>query len=345
LSIGGNVLASTVRDTKDSAVIYNASLTHHFTDDMMAYVSSGSSFRPGLFAIGVFRDLTPRLRKFIDLDAEKSKSYELGFKAALLDKRLRLNAAVFQQDFKDFLYRGSPVFYVNIDAASGQETVSQFNFVANVDTRVRGVEVEAAYDITRRFNIGAVFSYAKGKIKNDFIACNDLDGDGEPDGAILTPPTVAEIRAGAGGEDVAQCRVNDRTSFSPDWSTTVQSEYFHPITSGADGFVRGLLSYYPKNERDPNNPRDTVKAHGLLNLYGGLRAPNGAWEVSLFAKNLTKTHRVLSRAGSPVTTSTTLLGPTFTPIGSRTHTGEFADIRTTAPREFGLNIRYAFGSR
>ena len=90
-----------------------------------------------------------------------------------------------------------------------------------------------------------------------------------------------------------------------------------------------------------------MKAYGILNLYAGLRDKDGAWELSLFAKNITNTFRVLNRSNGPV--STTLrggipLGPAGVSSGSLSTTNYFG-ISSTLPREFGINLRMSIGSR
>src|SRR5262249_24769550 len=153
-------------------------------------------------------------------------------------------------------------------------------------------------------------------------------------------PTVAQIRAAAGGEEVAACRVNDRLSTAPDFSGTLQSEYSLPVTHSMDGFIRGLYSYYGSNPQDPPNPYDNVGAYGLLNLYAGVRSNNGAWEVAIFGKNITNTDETLTVRNGPLGTNYT--NP-LTRLGG-TLTGPYTGITLPPQREFGVNVRYAFGS-
>lgn len=327
-----------------SPTIYNASISHRVSDNLMIYANTGSSWRPGTALIGVFRPLTPRLEKYTQLRDEKSTSYELGFKASFLDETIRLNFAAFQQDFDGYIYRGNPVNFVDLTAAGAAP--SQFNFGANLEARIRGIDADITFNPSRHFNIGASFSYAKGKISDDFVACNDLNGDGIPDSSS-SAPTVAQIRAGAGGEEVAECQVDGRTAFAPDWSLTVQSEYSMPVSGSADGFLRGLLTYYPENEGESTNPYDSSASYGLLNVYAGLRSSDRAWELTFFARNLLNTREVLSRGNRELTTTVRpLLPPTFTSVGpAQSISTGYINTQYTPPREFGLNLRYAFGSR
>ncbi|MFC4595760.1 TonB-dependent receptor [Sphingobium tyrosinilyticum] len=320
--------------------VYNVSLKHSFSRDFMIYANTGSGWRKGPNATGMSRSLTPRLRRFTQLRPETSKSYEVGVKAALFDRKLDLSVAAFHQDFKNFFYANpSQTSYINL--VGGVETPGNFDFLANVPVKVNGIDFQANFRPSRRFSANLLFSYAKGKIKNGEIACNDLNGDGIADPGI---PTLDQIRASAGtSEAVAVCRTNDRISNSPNWNSTLQLDYTLPVSNSADGFVRGLFNYYPRNRNQPSNPYDTVSSYGLLNVYLGLRDPDGAWEVSLFGKNITNTFRTLSRSDRPLSTNAQEFGATG--LTGVSYQSNYVAVTTTAPREFGINIRYAFGAR
>ncbi|MET0373254.1 MAG: TonB-dependent receptor, partial [Rhizorhabdus sp.] len=98
------------------------------------------------------------------------------------------------------------------------------------------------------------------------------------------------------------------------------------------------------SQADPTNPFDEVGKYGLLNLYAGLRDHDGRWEVAAFAKNVTDIAKALSRS-TPATTSYQVLNPaTGTTTGVAT-TSTYTLVTSTAPREFGLTLRYNFGTR
>ena len=328
------------RDKDNKTFIYNGSFSHHFSDDFMAYANVGTAYRAGPDIIGVFRAPTPNITKFTSLDNEKSTSYEIGAKATFMDKRLRMNAAVFHQDFTNYIYRGPKVWYIGQGNAP-----STFNFGSNVDVKANGLELESAFQITPRFNVGGAFSYAKSEIKSGVVACTDINGDGKPD--INPPaPTLAQLQASVTpGEAVAQCAADGPAGYAPKWSATLQSEYSIPVLPFMDAYLRGLLSYYPSTDGDPNSNYDNVSSYGLLNLFTGVRDPNGAWEVSIYAKNLTNTRKALSVEGSVESTPATQLSPSFVPTGV-SFTSPYVNIISMTPkREFGLSLRYAFGAR
>jgi iron complex outermembrane receptor protein len=342
LLVGGRPVLADKKD-KAEATLYNVSLSHKFTSDFMVYANTGSAFRPGPFVIGVFRPLTPTLERHIDLANEKSKSYEVGFKSTFFEKRVLFNAAYFHQDFTNFIMRGPQVYYINLNQLG--PTVGNFNFGNSVDAKIDGVDIDASWQVMQGLNLSGAFSYAKSKIKNQPIACNDLNGDGVPD-VLTQAPTITQLQAATGSAGLSECLNNGSLQYTPKWNLTLQGEYAHPVTEEMDGYIRGLFTYRPKTNGDPNNTFDSVDGFGLLNLYTGVRSRDGAWELALYAKNIFNTTKVITADGSIVGTSVQVLQPpTFTSAQASTITAPYVRVTTTPPREVGINLRYAFGSR
>jgi iron complex outermembrane recepter protein len=347
LLISGNEIPDAPMDVHH--VIYSASAQHFFTRDIMGYISAGSSFRPGIDAVGDFSAAPSDLENsFLHLPPETSNSIEGGFKTTILQGRGHFNITAYHQKFDNYPYRapGNGIYYLNLAYANGTVTpqVSQFNFVAAVPVTVNGLEGEFNYDVSRRFKLGLIASYSNGQIKNGTVPCNDLNGDGIPD-VITSAPSVAQLIAAYGANHIGSCKVTQRSSFQPPFSATATAEYTMPLSDRVDGFARGLLAFNGKSQGDPQNIFDDVSAYALLNLYTGVRSADGAWEVSLYGKNITNTFQVLTRTNPLSTTYQVLQPPTFRSAAGVTQTGTYAAITTTPPQEFGINVRFAFGSR
>jgi iron complex outermembrane receptor protein len=353
-SVGPNVIRDV--DNDYNAWIYTASAKHRFDDNLMVYASIGSSWRPPAAAIGNFSicplvagslafpvelDCTGE-QDFVRTEPERSTSYEIGLKSNWFDRSVTLNVTGFHQKFSNFVYRapgrGAPFVNYSFNQVAGVPTrnVQGFNFISGVPVEVTGVEVEASYRASRNFDIGASFTYAVGKIKNGIIPCADADNDGVPDASEGLPPLSS---FDAVGQTIQSCVVNQRANDAPVFSGNVQAEYRMDISDRTQGFLRGLFTYYGNSQGDPLNLYDGVKGYGLLDVFVGLRDPGGVWEVQAFAKNLTNTYRTLSRS-APITTS---VG--FTDGTSANAFTNYRAVSSTAPREFGLNVRYSFGSR
>ena len=339
--------------TDVNKVIYSLSAKHSFSRDFMIYATTGTSFRPGVDVVGNFSVVkSPLENSFIHLPPETSQSYEAGFKSTLLGGKARVNISAFHQTFENYPYRapGNGIYYVNYAATvtGGVVTVtpqvSNFNFVAAVPVKVNGVEAELNYSPVNRLNLNLVSSYALGKIKNATIPCNDLNNDGIPD-ATTAAPSLAQLQAAVGADLVGSCTVSQRSAAQAPFSSTLQADYTVPVSGKVEGYVRGMVAYYGKSQGDPGNSYDDVDAYGLVNLFGGLRAASGAWELSLYAKNVFDTTKVLTRTDPLSSSYQVLQPPTFRTTAATTVTSSYTDITTTQPREFGVSLRVAIGSR
>src|SRR5690606_30259525 len=70
-------------------------LDYRFSDALMAYVSAATGYRPGSYNPRPFQ-----ATQVVAVENEESTAYEIGVKSDLLDRRLRLNAALFYTDWE-----------------------------------------------------------------------------------------------------------------------------------------------------------------------------------------------------------------------------------------------------
>ncbi|MEE4451426.1 TonB-dependent receptor [Novosphingobium resinovorum] len=329
---GGVSIPAADEDRTLRATIYSASIKHNFTRDLMAYASFGTSWRPGSGSNPVqLRNQSQPYGLLASLyypAPEKSKSYELGVKSQWLGGRLRVNATVFHQTFDNFAYAAPNIFYIaDVGGSVGVRSIT--TLTVGVPAKVNGAELEISGTPTPGWNIGATMSYAKGTINNATIPCNPYSGI----------PTAGQIFEASGGEQVSVCEVDSvRAGPSAPFTATVQSEYTAPIGAGIDGYLRGLTSIYGKSQNDPVNPIDDISAYALVNLYAGVRADDGAWDIGFYAKNLFDTDKVLSRGSTAPVSGASVAGGV--PPVSR-----YRVISMTPQREIGLTARFAIGSR
>lgn len=342
IPIAARTLQNLANDTKDTPFVYNVSLSHNFTPEFMVYANTGTAARTAGPSIGILgvtscctSPSTADLGSINDLifhEPEDSTTYELGFKSTLFDRRVRLNAAFFYQDFSDYFYLTQSARYLSVpdptNPAGG--SVSSFEFTANADAKVEGFEIEGDFQVTPNWNVSTGFSWTEAKLDDALIPCNDGDFDGTPD--TLVPSAASFINAGV---LIARCTSDRSISRTPKWNLTLQSEYMRSVSSTLDAFVRGNFVYYPDNANASEG--FVVSEYGLLNMFAGVRSEGGAWEVSVFALNLGNTSQILSRNAVAVTSSGG--ASNFFPGASGYNT-----IGYTPRREIGLSVRYAFGS-
>lgn len=108
------------------------------------------------------------------------------------------------------------------------------------------------------------------------------------------------------------------------------------------GYARGLLTLNGTRKR--SYAVDDNGSYEMLNVYLGLRDADGVWDVSLYGKNITKTEEVLTRSSTILTTPYNIGAAGQTGV-TNYYGGSTSGLGFTAPREFGITVHYAFGSR
>ena len=290
------------------STIFNVSLSKRFSNDVLAYVTVGTSFRPGVsntFNTGLQADL-------LVTGPEKATSYEVGIKSMLLDRRVRFNADVFQIDYNGQLTQYSNIPYFN--TVSGQTAQTGAAFYQNADARVRGVEAELEVEPIDNLTLTGNVSYTKIESKSGSAPCNDPSRPLSATNTINFCPVVA-------GKTL-----NPTSPFQ----ANIIGEYRIPLNT-LSAYARFIADHRGHN---PNYGVSAVpaKSYTLVDLFAGITGPDGAWDIGAYVKNAFNVKRTLTQVG--------ILPPVadFGPTGLNL-------VSTTHRREFGLTARYTFGSK
>jgi iron complex outermembrane receptor protein len=317
-------LPLTPQNLNDNTWIYNVSLSHKFMQNLLSYVTVGSSWRPPGVSVGIDNaNNDPALDSLLHLKPETSTDFEAGFKWTFLENRGRLNVAVFHQRFENLIYSGLPVTYLSATVPGNPGTPAQFSFNTNPDAVLNGVTLDAGFRPTRQWIFDLNASYTNGHLTGSEIPCN--------------PPATGF----PAGTYVYLCPSHASISVAPNFNSSLYSEYDMPMPglSGVDAFVRGLYNYYGRNSNV--SQFYTAPAYGILDLFLGLRSEDNAWQGALFAKNALNNKTVLLSGGigSPAIDSAN--GALAAEFGS---SGYYPTLVTPRP-EFGITVTYSFGSR
>lgn len=214
--------------------------------DLLLYASWGSSFRSGGFTVRNFSPTTPPG----PYDQEEVSAYEVGLKSDLAGGRIRLNASVFNNKYKDLQRR-----VINAQLQ---------NLVLNAaDATIRGAEVEVTLLATDRWAIRASGGYLDAQYSSfDGL---DVNGDGVPDPDLAKNLLIPNV---------------------PKWTRYIDVR--HDLPLGTLGTLTFWASYgfVDKTFADDAN-RLPLNAYELVD--GSITyAPTGSnFKVSAFGKNLT----------------------------------------------------------
>lgn len=225
-------------------------VTKFWNDDLMSYVSVAKGFRGGGFNPPQVPD---EIRTF---KGDSAWTYELGTKYSSSDRRLSLAAAVFYNDYEDYIglntILATPPTFTTIDLNSG-------------DVESYGIELEGVFRATPQWTLSGGGSLMHARLTNTDIYTE------------VTGRTLA----------------SDRLSFQPDWNFNLNSDYVVPVGNGDLTFNANLVgkgSRIPASIRQEtpefpgHPPLRELKSYVLVN--GAITYAIGGLEVSAFVNNL-----------------------------------------------------------
>jgi iron complex outermembrane recepter protein len=246
---------STAQSLSEGNVEGTVKLAYHFTDDIMGYLSWANGYKAGGFNLArVTAGLTGVAPNFdTEFPRESVESYELGLKSELADRTVRLNAAVFDQQYTNFQLN----------------TYTGLQFVVS---SVRRVESKGA------------------EINTDWAT--PLSGLTLSSGLVYAFTNITEFGESlplfAPNQATTLDRLNNRLSFAPLWSGTASATYTVPLSESLQFHANVNEKYSSSyNTGSDLDPRKVQGAYGLLNARLGVGAPDGKWTVEIWGNNLT----------------------------------------------------------
>jgi iron complex outermembrane receptor protein len=304
----GTVLPPTTTNFRgsrtDKAFTPRASINFKPNADNNLYISYSQGFKGGGFdprgkAINAPSQSYQDIYNFLTFKPEKVDSYEVGWKASLLDHRLQLATAVFDAEYKDVQVPGSAACTI-----AGKPNFCGITTNAG-KARMRGVEVETNARIAQNLATdGDRFSFA-GSL-------------GYLDGKYLK--YITQI-AGKGPVDVAKDRKIQNT---PKWTLSGTLDYTTPAWGGHLD-ANTTVSYRSFSQQfEISTPFLDQPGYALWDANIIWRSPGSRYEFGLHAKNINNKKYVVGGysylAGDPITGALTY-APNGLPIPTLGKTG------------------------
>jgi iron complex outermembrane receptor protein len=239
------LLPSTPLEKDWNSVTYRVAAQYELAEHAMAYASISTGFKSGGFNGRAQSDF------YITFDPEKATAYEIGLKSELLDRRLRLNLAAFQTEYRDIQTT------LNLpDPVTGIVT----NVVQNpADARIRGLELESQAVLTSWLSLD-----------------------------LAATTTSAEYTRLAEGTDVTRA---DHLPQVPSWTLDAGLELHVPVPLphvDSGEFLARIdeshrASYY---DGAPNTIYNYEPHRDLVNARLAYGPSDRQWQVAVYARNL-----------------------------------------------------------
>ncbi len=255
LSNPANPLTGFVGVYEETITDYRAVASYKIAPDVMVYAQFSTGFKGGGVAPRPY--VYQQIRPF---GAEKLKAYEVGFKADLLDRILRLNGSVFQMDYSG--YQGTPTTCLGPDdqplPVTGGGIPGLCGQYLNIgDARVRGFELETTLRPVEGLSIEGAMSLTD----FEFTSVN----------YPTTQIVVGANRPGIG-----------------EWKWSLGAQYEALLGDDVGTLTPRIdVSYTPGYCGNFNcDPNVTVDSYTLVNARLTWRSPDEDWSVALEATNL-----------------------------------------------------------
>jgi len=233
--------------------------TYKFDDQRLLYATLSKGFRPGgVNRVGQTNSYAP----------DTLKNYEVGWKTSWLGNTLRVNGAIFQEDWKDFQFSFLGPNSVTIIRNAG-------------GARIRGIETSVDWQATTGLTVGGGFSLmnpiltvpfckypgADGSVQT--ATCNDYSG---------SAPVAHDFGAPAG----------QQLPTTPKFKGNLTARYTVGLRDDWEGHAQGTLVYqsavWPDLRTTERNILGQQPAYALFDMnFGAERGPLG---IEAFVNNV-----------------------------------------------------------
>jgi iron complex outermembrane receptor protein len=235
-----------------------ATLSYAPTDDVLLYASYSRGAKSGGLNLSTLpAGISPRVAP------EEVNAFELGLKSQWLGRTLTANFAAFQTDISDYQA-------AIIDIPQNSNTA--LTYIANIPkVRSRGVEGDFAWTPSRHISLNAAFAYTDATYRR-----------------YVNAQQTPEDQDRGPQQDLSGQRLPGASKFTYTLGADVSQPLGEIAGGAAEIYGHADYSHRSSYYTSASNSRYTlVPAYGLLNARIGIRAENGLWDLSAWARNLT----------------------------------------------------------
>ena len=241
-------------DVQDDAVTGKLAVQFRPTDDMMFFASYAEGYKAPAFDI-IF-GLGPN--RLDPVPAEESEAWEIGMKAELFDRRLRLGVTAFRTDFQ------------GLQGQAWEPDELVFLLTSAGDARTEGVEIDFTWKPTTNLLINGGIAWVDATFE-DFTGQQCYEGQTAAQGCVAGLQDLS-------GKDVPN---------SPDLKYAIQFRYDIPLETSFDMYVAGGYRWQDDALSSiTQHPGSEIDSYDVADLSVGAESNDGRWMARIFAKNL-----------------------------------------------------------
>ena len=236
------------------AINWKLGLEHSLSPDSLLYASASTGFLAGNAQGAYSGDQS--------YDEQTVTAYEMGSKNMYLDGNLRMNLALYYNQYEDLLATGFKT------SANG----TTLAYVANAGAiDALGLEVEIDWLATKALQIGFKGELSKARY-GDFVTSNPYPNGGQTIGGI---------------DNLFQLD-GQQVMHSPDYAFSLSASYKIPLSNGGE-LIPSVIVYTTDDYRNSDEPYAYSTQKGYTSLDANLtwRSADQTWQVKAYIANLT----------------------------------------------------------
>lgn len=314
-----------------------ATFEYFWNDDIMTYFSWSRGIKPGGFslltagAFGLDGNGDGRFDE-IEFEPERLDVWELGAKTTVMDGRLRLNGAMFFQDFKDK--------QISVQEVIGNTTGTRIRNISG--SEVKGLELDASFQATDNLRLSGGYTYLDSEYTDYTVitqSANDIARGQLGNGKGCTK--IMEVPADSG--DVF-CEISfngNELERSPKHAFLLDASYTNNLfDTGLEWF--GQINYNWQDSRwmETFNIVE-LPSYSRTNISAGVMGD--IWDVQFYVENVFDDDTVITASGNAgISTAQWRLGLADGAVaGPKLPSDTFANLPN--PRLIGARINWRFG--
>ncbi len=259
IASGGNGTNISTGKSQNDNVSGKASIQFEPSEDFLFYGSFTRGYKGPAFNV-FFNHTAPN--NAVPIDAETSDAYELGAKSQFWDRRIQVNAAVFQATYDGFQAN-------NFILLNGT-TITNLTNAGTV--RTKGFELDTIFAPVDGLTLRGSAVYADAKVRE--FNPNPITGD--PD-----------------------ARNGTRLPLAPKWSWNVGADYETDVTDAFKIYASTLFSYSGSQFSDLGAaPGAGLDSYGIWNASLGIGTSDDMYRLTVHARNITDESYALLNVGA-----------------------------------------------
>ena len=218
----------------------------------LIYANASRGYKAGV----ITNVIASSTSEFVPAKQERVDAFELGLKAPLFDRRVRVNGALF-----DYEYADKQVKTREIDPIFGL-----LELIQNVPkSRIQGAEGELDMQPVSGLTLSSSATYLSSRVTSDFNTVNQEGASGDFKGS--------------------------RLPYTPKWSAVADSQYEWAYRE-VKPFLGASLTYRSSDNTSFQTgalqaPDYRLPSYTVLDLRAGIAAQDDRWRVTVYGRNVT----------------------------------------------------------